>query len=250
MAMLRGMASGGSDGVSGRADRQDSEGEGGSEYGEAWATGLSLTGAAVLFVVLRLFAVADYDWVRAASVADTIGLDDASRMVFGTMMADPTVTGVVLAVLVPASLSHQWRLGKPSFRTAGNLVMLIIVLLFAVVLLATYRLWWLLIIAGVVGALMIVLQAKGHRDAQGRRFALFVMHRTGLVAILALLVTAAIVRVPWAPLERIETRGGTIMGYVLENPPGFLKVLTDDEREILIIDIDQVRSREEIPTKP
>ncbi|MGW4352960.1 hypothetical protein ACWELJ_12830 [Nocardia sp. NPDC004582] len=243
------MASGGE--VTGQADRRDSAGDSGSdEIGAAWTVGLSLTGAAVLFVVLRLFAVSDYDWVRAASVADTIGLDDASRMVLGTLMADPTVTAVVLAVLVPASLSHQWRLGMPTFRNAGNLVMLIIVVLFGAVLLITFRLWWMLIIAGVIGALMIALLATGHRGPEGRRFALFVMHRSGLVAILAMLVTAAIVRVPWAPLERIETRDGTVIGYVLENPPGFLKVLTDDDREIVIIGIDHVRSREEIPTKP
>lgn len=243
--MLRYMASGGE--VTGPADRQDSAGGSDSdEFGAAWSKGLSLTGAAVLFVVLRLFAVSDYDWVRAASVADTIGLDDAPRMVLATLMAEPKVTAVVLAVLVPVTLSHQWRLGKPSFQNAGNLAMLIIVVLFGTVLLITYRLWWMLIIVGVVGALVIALQARARRDPEGRLFAVSVLHRSGVVAILAMLAAAAIVRMPWAPLERIETRDGTVIGYVLENPPGFLKVLTDDDREIVIIGIDHVRSRREI----
>ncbi|MEU1429638.1 hypothetical protein ABZ412_21420 [Nocardia sp. NPDC005746] len=242
------MGSGGE--VTGPADRQDSAGDTGSdEPGAAWSTGLSLTGAAVLFVVLRLFAVSDYDWVRAASVADTIGLDDAPRMVLATLMADPRVTAVVLAVLVPVSLVHQWRLGMPSFQNAGNLAMLIVVVLFGAVLLITIRLWWMLIIVGVVGVLVIALQTTAHRDPEGRRFALGVMHRSGAVAILAMLAAAAIVRVPWAPLERIETRDGTVIGYVLANPPGFLKVLTDEDREIMIIGIDHVRSREEIQAK-
>lgn len=220
------------------------------EPARAWSKGLSLTGAALLFMVLRLLAVSHYDWRRASSIAGTIGLDDASRIVLGTLLADPTVTGIMLAILVPISLSHQYRLGKPSADNAGNLAMLIVVSLFAAVLLITYHLWLMLAIAAALSAALLALQIKGHRDAQGRRFALFIAHRTGLLMILAALVVAAIVHVPWMPLERIETRTGTVTGYVMQNPPGFLKVLTDKDREILIINIGDVRSREELPVNP
>lgn len=59
-----------------------------------------MTGVAALFVVLRLFAVARYDWHTAFSVADTIQLDDAPTIVIGTLMADRWVSGGVLVVLL------------------------------------------------------------------------------------------------------------------------------------------------------
>ncbi|WP_433593770.1 hypothetical protein [Nocardia sp. CA-145437] len=76
------MASRGRGEVTGQTDCQDPEGDSSSdEFGAAWTTGLSLTGAAVLFVVLRLFAVSDYD--REIMI---IGIDHVrSREVIKTM---------------------------------------------------------------------------------------------------------------------------------------------------------------------
>jgi len=96
------------------------------------AKGLSATGVAGLFLLLRLFAITDYDWNAAFSVVGTLGLDDVVPMVIGTLMASPLLGGIALAVLLPEAVVRQIRLGRPSWTTAGNLAWLVTVALFTV----------------------------------------------------------------------------------------------------------------------
>lgn len=210
-----------------------------------WATGLSVTGVAALFVVLRLFAVARYDWHTAFSVADTIQLDDAPTVVIGTLMADRWVSGGVLVVLLPLVVIHQVRLGRPSRENAGHLGWLLIVAVYAVALVWTYRLWWVPAGAAAVGAALTALLAMRRRD-RGGQLADWLVRRVGVVTVLAALVVAATVHTPWTPLERITTTTtGPVEGYVLDTTPGFLKVLLRDEHDFVIVDTADVTSRTE-----
>jgi hypothetical protein len=52
----------------------------------------------------------------------------------------------------------------------------------------------------------------------------------------AMLLGAATISTPWVPLEWIAMRDGKeVQGYVLQAEPGFLKVLTEHERTLLIL---------------
>ncbi|WP_280300168.1 hypothetical protein [Nocardia neocaledoniensis] len=211
------------------------------------AKGLSATGVAGLFLLLRLFAVTDYDWNAAFSVVGTLGLDDVAPMVLGTLMASPLLGGIALSVLLPEAVLRQLRLGRPTWENAGSLAWLLVVVLFTVALLWTYRVWWVLVAACVLGIVLFLLLRTSHRNA---RFAKWFVGSSALVVTLAALILAATVQVPWVSREHIATRTGVVDGYVLENPPGFLKVLLEDGREIVIIDTADVTGREEIDPEP
>ncbi|MFE1594556.1 hypothetical protein [Nocardia sp. NPDC058705] len=215
-----------------------------------FAKGLSATGLAVLFLLLRLFAVTDYDWNSAFSIAGTIGVDDVVAMVVGTMMASPVLGGVALALLLPTAVIHQLRLGRPSWTNAGNLTWLMTVSLFTVALLWTYRLWWVLGAAALIGLILYVLFRLGRRDPEGASFEHWFLRSSAVIVTCAAMTLAAIVQDPWVSLEHIQTKNGLIEGYVMENPPGFLKVLTEADREIIIVDTADITGREEIDPEP
>ncbi|MCA2209903.1 hypothetical protein [Nocardia rosealba] len=210
------------------------------------AKGLSATSVAALFLLLRVFAVTDYDWNAAFSLAGTLGLDDVVIMVLGTLMASPVLGGIALAILLPEALIHQIRLGRPRWTNAGNLIWLLIVALFTAALLWTYRMWWVLVASALLAVVLYILLRAGKRDPEGSRMAHWFVSSSALIVTLAALVLAATVQVPWVSLEEIATKNGVVRGYVVENPPGYLKVLLEREREIVIVDTADVTGRTEI----
>ncbi|MFC4124001.1 hypothetical protein [Nocardia rhizosphaerae] len=217
-----------------------------------FAKGLSATGVAGLFLLLRLFAITDYDWNAAFSVVSTLGIDDVVPMVIGTLMASPLLAGIALSVLLPEAVVRQIRYGAPSWATAGNLAWLVTVALFTAALLWTYRgqVWWVPVSACVLGVALYLSLRVGHKDRRGARFAHWFVGSSALIVTMAALILAATVQVPWVSREYVHTTNGVIDGYVLENPPGFLKVLKEDGREIVILDIADVTGRQEIDPEP
>ncbi|HEY1177836.1 MAG TPA: hypothetical protein VGF17_16900 [Phytomonospora sp.] len=209
-----------------------------------WHTGLSFTGAAVLFLVLRLFAVTGYDWDTAFAVADAVDIGDAPSVVIGTFMADPLLTAALLALLVPLSLVHLARLGRPRWENAGNQVLLVVELVLLAALVFGLRMWWAGAVAVGLTALLAFLVLGGRRGRH-HKVALWLVRRVGPAAGVAVLVMAAFVQTPWAPRERIETTSGPVTGYVLEVEPGFLRVLTEGERRFITIDTADVTARED-----
>ncbi|GIG63947.1 hypothetical protein Pen01_02420 [Phytomonospora endophytica] len=207
-----------------------------------WQTGLSLTGAAVLFLVLRLFAVTGYDWDTAFAVADAVDIGDAPSVVIGTFMADPEITAALLMLLVPLSLVHLARLGRPRWENAGNQVLLVVELVLLAALVLGLRMWWAGAVAAGLTALLGML-VLGGRKGRHHRLALWSVRRVGPAAGVAVLVMAAVVQTPWVPRERIETTSGPVTGYVLEVEPGFLRVLTGGERRFVTIDTADVTGR-------
>ncbi|MFJ6697675.1 hypothetical protein ACIQM4_16615 [Streptomyces sp. NPDC091272] len=251
-------------------------GEGPEERGHGWNSGLTLTTAAFLFLLLRLFAVSGYHWHTAFAVLHTIDIDDAVGIVLGTVMADSVVAAVLLAVLLPAFLfrvlggfmmavrmrrrvvdrppdAHEQPAGARSPVDLAGLVLLAIVVAGVTAYILTFRAWWLLLAIVLVGAAMVGFLALARRSQgqvgqasrwAGRNFGALV----AAAGILAMLLSAALVRTPWMPLERIEVGDGQapLVGYVLEAEPGFLKVMTDVDRHFLILRDADVESREEI----
>lgn len=212
-----------------------------AEEKSAWTTGLSLTGAAALFLALRLFAVAHYDWHTAFAVADTIQLDDAASVVIGTLMADRLISGAALMIMLPIAVVRQTRQGN-----AGNLAYLITLAVATIALVRTYGAWWVPVGAAVLAGLLL-LALRERRQETGGTVARWLTRRLGLVTVIAALVVAATVRTPWAPLERIATTEGTVYGYVLDTPPGYLKVLVRADREMVTLETAKVTGRVECP---
>ncbi|GAA3489549.1 hypothetical protein [Streptomyces cremeus] len=238
----------------------------GEERRHGWGSGLTLTTAAFLFLLLRLFAVSGYQWHTAFAVLHTLDLDDSIGILLGTVLADSVVAAVLLVVLLPAFL----------FRVVGGFVLAartreeeqpdrgprvdmtgIVVLAIVVAGMTAYVLsfgtWWLPLASVLVTAVMVGLGTltRGAHGQVGEASRWAGRHLMGLVlaaSVLALLISAAVVRTPWMPKERIVVKGHEkpLRGYVLEAEPGFLKVLTEEDREFVILRDGEVESREEI----
>ncbi|MEV0184710.1 hypothetical protein AB0I54_36350 [Streptomyces sp. NPDC050625] len=225
-------------------------------------TGLTVTTAAFVFLVLRLFAVSGYDWHTAFAVLHTVDPKDAIGLVLGTVMADSLASLLFLTLLAPIAVlrllmevrtiqkakGHAPAQGQRPEQPGLTGAMALLVSLVAVVAyINTFHRWWLLLLVAAVGGLMLVI---AHSIQAGGRLmwaAVWAARHLGLLAAAAMLFGAATVRTPWVPLERIELRGGTDMhGYVLQAEPGFLKVLTEHRRHLLILPDRDVSARREI----
>lgn len=201
--------------------------------------GTTLTGAAVLFVLLRLLAVSYYDWHTTFALLHTLDLEDAPGLFLGTFMADQRISSVLLVLMVPLTVFYA---AATRSRTAPLLVTVLIAFLVAHVL--TYHHWW-VPVAAVVAAVALGVLAVRRRGVE-RGPEKFVLRRIGWIVGVVALVVAAVVATPWVPRERIETSGGVIEAYVVETSPGFLKVLVAEDREFRILRDDEVRSRVEL----
>ncbi|WP_228122527.1 hypothetical protein [Saccharothrix syringae] len=192
----------------------------------------AVTVAAVLFVLLRLLAVAHYDWHVAFALLHTLDLEDAPGLFLGTFMADSRISSALLVLMVPLTIFYA--AGTRS-RTAPLAVAVPVAFLVAHVL--TYHRWWVPVAAVLLTAGLVVVRR--------RPASVFLLRRFGWVVGAVALVVAAVVATPWVPRERIET-GTTFEGYVMETAPGFLKVLGAQEREFRILRAEDVRSRVEL----
>ncbi|WP_285749729.1 hypothetical protein [Lentzea sp. NBRC 105346] len=198
----------------------------------------ALTGAAVLFVLLRLFSVAHYDWHTAFALLHTLELDDAPGLFLGTFMADSRISGVLLMVLPPVLLFFYVRTrDDPKRARAATLLGLVVAVAMLVSHTISYHRWWLPAGAAVIAAgLLFVKKEPVH----------FVLRWFAWLMSGAALVVAAIVTTPWVPLERIETKTGTHEYYVMETSPGFLKVIGAQDHKFAILRADDVLSRTEL----
>ena len=234
--------------MSADAPASESSGESGSH--ESAGTGrafvLTSVGAAVLFLLLRVLAVSGWDWHTAFALTHTVNFDDAIGIGLGTLMANEAATGVLLIWLLPVSvIGALWPFGGGR-RTSSALLLAATMAAATVALVSTEHAWWVLTGAAVIAVLVILARLFWHHGPVHRVVEVAV-RRIGLTALLAALVLAALVRTPWVPLERIETGDDVVLGYVVDSEPGFHKVLTEDERELLILSDAEVDHREELP---
>ncbi len=202
-------------------------------------------GVAAVFLLLRILAVSHWDWHTAFAVTHTVEFDDAIGIVFGTLMANAAFTSILLMGILPMAVLALVRPIDDVRSHPATLLFVLALLAAYVSLLISFGYWWLLagsllITAGLVVARYVWRRGIAHQVVQA------VLHSVALIAVLGFLVLAGLVNTPWMPLERIETRSGELTGYVLVAEPGFVKVLTDDQRRFLILRDDEVISREEI----
>ncbi|WP_338749523.1 hypothetical protein [Janibacter alittae] len=184
------------------------------------------------FLLLRVFAVSDYEWETAFLVSTTLGLDDGLALVFGSLMASYLLTAILLiCVLPPLIASSVWGTGE---HRQGITMLAVLGLLVLGALTTSYNLWWLPLSTFAVFMTFFLIRRLPPRNRL-RRSVSTVLARVGLMTGLATLLIAAFVQTPWVPQEQIETTGGTITGYVLSVDPGYLNVLTDDHQFVILL---------------
>ncbi|WP_258949156.1 hypothetical protein [Lentzea californiensis] len=197
-------------------------------------TGSALTGAAVLFVLLRLLAVSHYDWHTAFALLHTLELDDAPGLFLGTFMADDRISTVLLMIVTPATFFFYFRTREDPERASTTALLTLIVLIALMVShTLTYHRWWLSAGAVAIGAAMML----------AIRNARWLLKWFAWLLAGSALAVAAIVSTPWVPKEKINDAEEV---YVFETSPGFLKVLKAKDREFTILRTEDVLKRVEL----
>lgn len=197
---------------------------------------------AVLFLMLRLLAVARWDWGTVAEIADTFDFSDSFAIAFGTVAVQPWITGIFTAILLPLVLMRIfWPTHDGPHRIEISQILAAVVLtVIAFAMTVTYRnLWTILGVLG-VGALAVAIRLFSR--GRLRRWSTTVLSQLAAIALIGVVLLAVLDDVPWMSEEEITTTSGPITGYVLEEAPGFLHVLTAD-RDVLIIPTSHVRAR-------
>lgn len=207
--------------------------------GEAGIT----VGLLSMILVLRLFAVADWNWDVAASLAESFNIDDALAIILGTLFERPILSGIILSLALPLGIFREYWLAKHGLtRTrANNWFTMVALIATSYVLIRTFHIWWVFLVAAVLTAMIIgiaLLSKHYHWHLQLSKIGKHV----GILVGVALLFVASTIDTPWVENELIETKTEVINGYVLEASPGFLKLMTQ-EREILILPDNEVVSR-------
>lgn len=221
------------------ADSADEPDSGPGLHVELGAT----AGVAVAFLVLRMLAVAHWDWNVVAAISDTFDFSDAFPIAFGTVAGQPVLTGVLVAVLLPLFLlrviwpAHHPR-GEVRLTTILTLIVLIVI---TVTLSLTFDNLWVLVGAIAICAVVVVIRLTFRRGILNDIITAALKH-LAVISALAVLALAAFNDAPWTSAERIATGDGVIIGYVLQAEPGFLHVLTAD-REVIILPDTDVKSR-------
>src|SRR5699024_3205357 len=185
-----------------------------------------------VFFLLRILAVSKWNWTTAAEVAATVDFSDAATILLGTVFAEPVFTGILIIALAPLLIVTLLWPPRTS-RTTRVVVSLFLadIAALAASLTASLGEWWILLGALLAtGALAAVRVLREH--GLFHRAALKLLRSLGVLGVVGALVMAAGISTPWVALERIHTETGTIEGYVLETPSGFLKVLTHEPREV------------------
>lgn len=216
-------------------------------------------GIAILFVLLRILAVAHWNWDTAGSIAATIDLQSIFQMGLGTLFARPGLTGFVVMILLPLVVfSLVWPTPGESRWALTPMLFATVLAAIAVSRVVTSRSWWLPI--GIV-VLAGGLAAVYHRYSGVLEHRYVVVAKRGLNVgiLLTVLGLAAIVDTPWWEREELvvtatsveEVLAGdgadaaateTVTGYVAQVEFGFVRVLTE-QRDMLILRTDQIVDR-------
>lgn len=192
------------------------------------------------FLILRIFAVSGYHWDTAFVVSTTLSLNDGVSLIFGSLMSGQLLTAVLLVIVMPLILFGG--LWAPRGHRGVLLLLAALGLMLTVALTFSFRSWWLPpAIALLFAALALTRRLRG--DNSLRRAATIAVTSVGWVAPVGLLLVAALVPTPWVPLEQIETTNGPIAGYVLSVDSGYLNILTDQQKFMILISGDVI-SRE------
>ncbi|EWC64025.1 hypothetical protein UO65_0646 [Actinokineospora spheciospongiae] len=207
----------------------------------------ALTGAAALFVLLRLLAVSGYDWHTAFALLHTLDFEDAPAIFLGTFMANRVISSVLLVALIPFTILAYAgaRRARDHRAWAGPGLLVVVLVAMVVAHVRSYRSWGLLIAIVVLGVVLTLVERTRDHPRFGGPVR-WVLRSSRSLAVVGALVCAAVVSTPWVPLERIETTTGIDDFHVFDVSPGFLKVLTADTHEFRIFRDDEIRHRVEL----
>ncbi|CAM3690206.1 MULTISPECIES: hypothetical protein [Tsukamurella] len=206
------------------------------------------TGAsvAVLFVVLRLLVVSEWDWRVASRIMAVTDVNSALTIVLGTLMSDPEFTSALVMVLLPLSaLRLVWRMQAKSPTSVWSALLVAVLASSCIALAITYGYYWVPIGSAVIAVVILALR-HWFGDGRSARTADFAVREVGSIAAIAVLLLAAVERTPWSPAERIHTKTGIVQAHVLKVESGFLTALTESDREVLIINSADVLRREPV----
>jgi hypothetical protein len=203
-------------------------------------------GAGVLFLVLRILAVSEWDWHTAFAISHTVDFDDVIGIGLGTFMAEEVATGILLIWLLPVSVIHFAWPSRGVERSTSSALLAVTMIAATVALVRTSSSWWIVGGAIIVGGLLLLARTI-RRHGPLHRGAVYALRRAGATAVLAAFALAAFVPTPWVPLEQIRTTDGVeLEGYVMDSESGFQKVLTIGDHELLILPNGDIDSRVEI----
>ncbi|VDR40923.1 Uncharacterised protein [Tsukamurella paurometabola] len=204
------------------------------------------TGAsvAVLFVVLRLLVVSEWDWRVASRIMAVTDVNSALTIVLGTLMSDPEFTSVLVMILLPLSAVRLvWRMQTRSPTSVWSALLVAVLATAAIALAITYGYVWVPIGAALI-ALAILAVKHWFAEGLSGRTVDFAVREVGSIAAIAVLLLAAVERTPWSPAERLHTRTGVITAHVLKVESGFVTALTESDREVIILNSSDVLRRE------
>lgn len=202
-----------------------------------WSTGVSSTVWVFAFLILRIFAVSEYNWETAFLVSTTLSLNDGLAILFGSLMAGHLLVAIFLVFLAPLLVAALvW---EPKARRLVMLVAATVALVILVTITASFHTWW-LPLAAVVVFVSFGLIRRLPRDNPIRQVWWAIVARASGVAAAAALVIAAFLTTPWVPHEVIETTDGTINGHVMSVDSGYLNVLTDEHEFVILLSSDVI----------
>lgn len=193
---------------------------------------IGTAGVVALLLFLRILAVSHWDWAVASKVAATFEFSDAASIALGTLFEWPTLTAIVTCVVMPVVILRLYLNRKRPLGAQSLVAWLIVVTFLAalIVLVRSFSMWW-PIVAVVVLTIAVLSMAMLYHHGRVHRWLEIVKRGAGLIAALGILVLATFVDTPWMPREEITLKSGSVVeGYVLEDAPGFVTVLTDDHQ--------------------
>ena len=195
----------------------------------------------ILFLLLRLLAVAHYDWHVAFSLADTVNFGDVIGVVVGTFLGAATLSGVLLALVLPlAVVRHVRHLREGEWKPHQTVFIVVLAgVFFAAVI--TLRNWPTLVAVLVASAVLLaVLRQRGPYLSK-------VFAHMGVVVWLAFLALGGLTDAVWVPEQRLVLRdGSTVTGYVMTVQSPYTEVLTAKDRKIRILMSQNVVSRTDV----
>lgn len=199
---------------------------------------------AALFFLLRILAVSKWDWRTAAEVAETVDFGDAATIMLGTVFAEPVFTGALVIAIAPILImAIVWPPGARARVPVIAILFLAGLLALTISLTVSLGEWWILV--GLVVATLAHFSARRlWREGKVHALTVRLVRSLGALGAVGALAMAAGISTPWVALEDITTDTTTLSGYVLETPSGFLKVLTDEPREVITLISSTVAERQ------
>ncbi|MFC5186630.1 hypothetical protein [Actinomadura harenae] len=209
--------------------------------GTSEANALALGG--LLFLLLRLLAVAHYDWDVAFSLADSVNFNDVIGVVVGTFLGAGSLTAIILALILPVAFLHHYKRLRDRDWRPHHLVMLAVLVGVFVAAVITLRDWATLLVVLVIStAFMIVVL----RDGPGRPWLEKASSHLGVTVWLGLFALAGLTDTVWVPEAILTLRdGGTVSGYIIDVHSPYTEVLTAHGRQIRVVMSQDVVSRAE-----